>query len=477
MTNSLDRTNQVVLDYEALPIETIDLSPELINQAVEISTKIPNEELQWQTYLNALAMFSFEEWLETRARDLNIHRVEQVLQPATINAIPAFCHLQINGFKVCLLATGSLTDEEVSLPRPIVDLPEFIPHLYVLVEVQEEQEVAMISGFLSYDQLVNQRDNVNLQADEDWTYQLPFHWFETDPDDLLLYLRCLEPSTITLPTIVDRKKQLSQVRSELEALLPQLQSPSSQLWEVLTWKQGEAVLTSPELLEWVYQVQKQEGETLQTVSRQNHLTDILKLLTQPAMNVGRWLGNELDELAEELSWKLLPSLAIRSSNKELATKWNELDELAKELSWKLLPSLAIRSPTEEFAAIVRELKQTGVNIPLQGCGAYLDLRLAGIPLRLYAVTWPLVSDGIPEWTLLLVLGSASDTSLPPGLKLRVSDQSNILVEEALDEQENKFYLFTSVIGSREEKFIVTVSLAPGIEQTFPPFSFNPERQL
>ena len=237
-------------------------------------------------------------------------------------------------------------------------------------------------------------------------------------------------------------------------MLPQLQLPSSQLWEVLTWKQGEAVLTSPELLEWVYQLQKQvETQDLPSnvekpnlTSLHNHLTDILKLLTQPALNVGRWL-------------------------------WNELDELAEELSWELLPSFAMRSPTEEFATIVRRLKQTGVNIPLQGCGAYLDLRLAGIPLRLYAVTWPLVSDGIPEWTLLLVLGSAPGTSLPPGLKLRVSDQTSILVEEALDEQQNDSYIFTSVIGSREEKFIVTVSLAPGIEHTFPPFSFNPERQL
>lgn len=444
MTNFLERTNQTLLDYEALPAETINISPELINQAVELSTQIPNEELQWQTYLNALAMFSFEEWLGTRAIDLNIHRDPQVVQPATVNAIPAFCHLQVNGFKLCLLATGSLTDEEVSLPRSIVDLPEFIPHLYVLVEVQEEQEIAIISGFLSYRQLVNQLANVNLQADEDWTYQLPFDWFEPDPEKLLLYLRCLEPSAINLPANIDRKKQLSQVRSELEALLPQLQSPSRQLWEVLTWKQGEAVLTSPELLEWVYQLQTQKVETLQTISRQNHLTDILKLLTQPALNVGRWL-------------------------------WNELDELADELSWKLLPSFAMRSPTEEFAALVTQLKQTGVNIPLQGCGAYLDLRLAGIPLRLYAVTWPLESDSIPEWTLLLVLGCAPGTSLPPGLKLRVSDQTSILVEEALDEQQNDSYLFTSVIGSREEKFIVTVSLAPGIEHTFPPFSFNPER--
>jgi hypothetical protein len=77
--------------------------------------------------------------------------------------------------------------------------------------------------------------------------------------------------------------------------------------------------------------------------------------------------------------------------------------------------------------------------------------------------------------------------LPAGLTLRVSDQTGILVERAVEENDNYSnfftsaigtpYFFTSVIGSWEEKFIVTVSLAPGIKQTLPPFSFDVERSL
>ncbi len=467
MTNFQNSTIEMGLDYEVLPTGTIDLLPEFIKEAVERSSNIPNEERQWQTYLNVLALCGFEEWLRARATDLSVDRERcSVLQPSVANVIEAVCHLKVNEFQVCLIASGSLTDEEVTIPRAVVDLPEFAAHFYVLVEVQEEWETAVVCGFLSYNQLVERRAAVDLQADEDWTYQLPLEWFEGEPDHLLLNLRCLQPTAIPLPSIhSDRTSalepmQLSRLRSalrssaslsELEALLPQLQSPQRQLWQVLTWEQGAVVLTSPELLNWLYRSQTQEPDSpLTQTSVRQHLSDILQLLTQPAVNVGRWLWDELDDLARELSWVLLPNLA---------------------------PTALRRSPTEEFQALLTQLRQAGVEIPLQARGAYRDLDLAGMPFRLYGVTWSLLSEPISEWTLLLVIGAMPGTSLPPGLQLRVSDQAGVLVEQVLDEQQMDSYFFTSVIGSWDEKFIVTVSLTPEIAKTLPPFSFNPERSI
>ena len=449
MTNSPNRIAELWLDYEVLPTEAINLSPAMIHQAVKLSSKIPHEERQWQTYLNALALGGFEEWLESRATDLMVNREQcSVLHPATANVMNAVSNLQVGEFKLCLIALGSLTDEEVSLPRAVVDLPEYVPHFYVLVDVQEEQETATVQSFLSYQQLKHRLSRVNLMADEDWTYQLPVSWFEGNPDDLLLNLRCLEPTAIPLPEpSPNRSVQLSRLRSQLEALLPELQSPEQNLWQVLTWEQGAVILTHPELLNWVYQLQQSSGQTQPLATVKKHLADTLQLLTQPAVNAGRWLMDELDELAQNLSWVLLPSLA---------------------------PATAMRSPAEEFEAIVTQLRQTDVEIPLEARGAYRDLRLVGMPLRLYAVTWPLLSGSIPEWTLLLVLGATPGTHLPSGLQLRVSDQTGILVERTLDQQQRGSYMFTRVIGTWDEKFVVTVSLASGIEQTLPPFSFHPE---
>jgi hypothetical protein len=261
----------------------------------------------------------------------------------------------------------------------------------------------------------------------------------------------LEPIAIRLPvSLSNRSMQLSRMRSQLETLLPQLQSPERQLWQVLSWEQGAVVLTNPELLKWVYQVQRQPGGTIATL--QNHLADILQLLTQPAMNVGRWLWNELDELAQELSWVLLPDMALQPPIRH-----------------------RMRSPAEELKAIVEDLDHEGVEISPQARGAYRDLLLAGTPIRLYALTWPLLSGSVPEWTLLLILGAPLETNLPSGLKLRISDQTNILVEQTMDEHKNSSYFYTTVIGSLDEKFIVTISLGSGIQQTLPPFSFNLER--
>jgi hypothetical protein len=160
--------------------------------------------------------------------------------------------------------------------------------------------------------------------------------------------------------------------------------------------------------------------------------------------VGRWLQDELDELAQELSWQLLPSLT---------------------------PATAMRrSATEELDAIVQQLEYNNVEIPPQAKGAYRNLQVADIPLRLYAITWPLLSATVPEWALLIILGTESPTGFPEGLTLQISDQTEILVEQELDA--NSSYFFTSVVGTWQETFGVTIRLGSDIEHILPPFGFN-----
>jgi hypothetical protein len=434
------------LEFEVLPTTAINLDTEQINQAVENSLKIKNQSQQWQTYINTLALLAFKEWLTERADSLTVNEDKcTVFQPAIANVIPAVANLQVGKFKVCLLTNDSLSDDEIVVPRAVVDLPEYIAHFYVLIEVLEEQETAIVFGFLSYQQLIKKQTVANLQPEADWTYQIPVSWFEQKPDDLLLYLRCLEANAIILPTINNQRTQiLASMQNELMALLPQLQLPNIELWQVLTWEQGSAVITNIELLNWLDNLQ-QQGHNY---SLQNSLKDLFKLLTQPAINVGRWLWDELDELAQELSWQLLPIIA---------------------------PAPVMRSPVEEFQVITNQLQSRGLEISSQARGAYHDLLLAGIPLRLYAVTWTILSESDPLWTLLLVLGTSAQNTLPGHLKLRVSDQTSILVEQGINQEQGDSYLFTRVVGNWDEKFLVSVSLVDGVELTLPPFTFYPGR--
>ncbi|MEC4812721.1 MAG: DUF1822 family protein [Scytonema sp. PMC 1069.18] len=462
MTNFLSNISPMsYLDFDALPTSAVILSPDEIDQAAVLSHQIIDESKQWQAYLHYLALSAFEQWLEERAESLTINREEcTILYPVLANFISCVANLQIGAFKVCLIATGSLSDEMVSIPRVVVDLPEFIPHFYVLVEVLEEQEAANVYAFLSYQELQENLQRTSFQSD--WNYQLSISCFDRNPDRLLLYLRCLESSAISLPVIPpNRTALLADIQNQLVELLPQLQSPKRELFEVLTWEQAAAVLTSPELLNWVYTLQTQNAATEniemssanpESTSAFKSLQDVIKLITQPALNAGRWLWDELDDLAQGLSWVLLPSFASASAMRP------------------------IRSPEEEFEVIITQLRQRGLEIPIQARGAYQDISLAGIPLRLYAVTWHLVAESEhPEWSLLLILGAPALSSLPSHIKLRVSDQTGILNELGLNAESEDSYIFTRVVGHWDEKFLVSVSLMDGVEVTLPPFAFNLER--
>ncbi len=415
-----------------------------IDRAAEISSSIPNQLKQWQVYLNCLALSAFEEWLEERAESLTIHLDKcTILQPALAYFINGVANLQVGEFKVCLIATGSLSDEMVSLPRVVVDLPEFIPHFYVLVEVLEEQQTANVYAFLSYCELMKTLYVTSLQSDGN--YQLPISCFDNNSDRLLLYLRCLEVSAISLPAIPkNRTEILASVQNQLLELLPELRTPERELSEVLTWEQATAVFTNPELLNWVYTSQQKNHPPVSAFLR-----DLIKLITEPAVNAGRWLGNELDELAQGLSWVLLPSFVSASGMRPM------------------------RSPEEEFEVITAQLRQRGLEIPIQARGAYQDILLAGIPLRIYAVTWHLLGESEQrEWSLLLILGAPALSSLPSDIKLRVSDQTGILDELGLNAESEDSYIFTRVVGNWDEKFLVSVSLMDGVETTLPPFAFD-----
>lgn len=447
MTNLSTEILPMTLDFEQLPPEAILLSQSQINQAVELSGQIKDESKQWHTYLNYLSLSAFENWLESRGNDFNINRDEcTILQPSLANLIPTVANLKIGEYKICLITTGSFIDEQVDISRVVIDLPEYIPHFYVLVEVIEEEEKAVIQGFISYNELSSRQQSVNLKPDSDWKYEIPLTWFCNEPDRLLLYLNCLEAAAISLPAIpTKRVENLGLVKNELIRILAELKT--QELWETLTWEQATAVLTNRELIDWIYNLQTQE-ETSSTISKQKHLSDIFQLITQPAINVGRWLWDELDTLAEE-TWNLLPSIA---------------------------PQPVMRSPVEEFTVLSSQLQQKGLEIPVQARGAYQDLSLAGVPLRLYAVTWHLLSESDHNsWTLLLILGTPALENLPTNLKLRVSDQTGILVEQEVNPEWGNTYLFTRVVGNFDEKFLVSVSLGEGVELTLPTFAFDMSR--
>jgi hypothetical protein len=436
------------VEFEELT-ETIPLEPEQLDQAVELSSQVGNEDRRWQIYLQALTLLSFEEWLRKREPEISLDKEHSsVLQPPYANAIDAVFNLKVGEFKICLIPTITLTDKEVTIPRAAVDLPEFAAHFYVVIGIEEELEVAAIRGFLRHDQLMNYQPQ--LQPEVDWTYQLPIAWFNREPNELLLYLQCLDSSAIPLPEIpTNRQATLAQMQTALLTLLPQLRNRP--LWQVLTWEQGVAVLTTPDLLNWLYQ-----SLTENTATVTNHLSALLQILTQQAVNVRNWLRNQVDEVMQ-LSWEGLPAPSPLRGTEQI-----------RELPAVSSLRRSEQNPSQELEEILIEISRSNqLEIPANAGRAYRDL--IGNRLRLYAVTWSLPDDD--GWTLLLILKAISSNETHDEMTLRVSDKAEVLAEDTLQSDGNEDYIFTQVAGTYQDKFLATITSATGEVQTLPPFEF------
>ncbi|MGJ3251908.1 MAG: DUF1822 family protein [Elainellaceae cyanobacterium] len=434
MTNSLSITT--MFDADSASPNTIFLSNSQIDQAIALSEQVREPE-QWQVYRQAIALTAFKQWLDERDSQLFVQDDRSTLQfPEYASLINAVCNIQIGHYRICLIPTGSVADTVVFLPRATVEISDFVPHLYVLIEVSDEYEHVQIKGCLRRDSLFYHLKSVHLPTNADWTYSIPLDWFSLDPERILLYLRCLEPNAIQSQTVAPHAHaSVAQVKADLTLLRPRIQSSDRPLWRLLMWEQASTILCNPELLDQVY-------------SRTQTGAHALQDLKQRAINVGLWLQNQVDELAQE--WILLPPPVLET-----------------------VTAQAMRSPVEQFDDVISALTQQGMMIPSHARGAYQDLKGANAALRLYAVTWKLPElSHSDEWTLLLMLGAQPGAQLPEGVRLQVHDEHHVLDEQVLTTSTSDAHLFSRVIGDLNEQFSVTIKLANGEVVTRQPFVFH-----
>ncbi|MGD1907275.1 MAG: DUF1822 family protein [Leptolyngbyaceae cyanobacterium] len=168
---------------------------------------------------------------------------------------------------------------------------------------------------------------------------------------------------------------------------------------------------------------------------------------EPVLNVGRWLNNQLDTVAEAFAWTLMDPLT---------------------------PAMAMRSPTQELEAILAELKPEGVEVPPRARAAFTDVQAAGLPLRLYGLTWSVFDTGTPEWSLLVFLGPSQGESLPVGMSLQIRQREEVLTVQTLAADTDSTYLYAQVFGSWDEQFTLDVMPPGGTPLTLPSFTFDPD---
>jgi len=424
----------MALDAEIYPPNIIVLSHEDIARAVTQTETIRPAE-GWQAYLNAIAWVGVQQWLSERGLEIETARCS-VTRPEVSGLLGAVCNLKVNDFHLCLVPASGLDKETVAIPRAAMELTAFAPQIFVLVDVWEEAGRIAVQGCLRYDHLSARIAELSegLPKNSDWTYSAPRTWFDTSPDSLLLYLRCLPHETLpqaaaiappVLPSVAQVQDTLSTLSNRLQSMVP--------VWKLLTWQQAAVVLSQPEL-----------GQLLLSSPAPD-------LVEQAATNVRQWFQDSVDQVTQDHKWQLLPPLS----------------RLQEATSMRYS-----RSPVEQFEDIVTTLSQSGTSIPSQARAAYRDLSWQAVSVRLYAITWDL-SPITPDeaWCLLLLLGPQPNRKLPVGITLRVSDDMQVLDEQTLVETGPDAYLFSQVIGEWHEQFQVTVNLTNGAEITLPPFTY------
>ena len=251
------------LEWNRLSETGIDLSPEHIDRAVQLSNQGAieiSQDLEWQTYLNALALFGVEQWLEEWAPELQVHASQcSLFQPNSHRFNHAITDIPVGRFDLCLIVTTNRNDLSIAIPKTILDATSEAPSFYVLVELLEEQMQVMVYGYLPHEQLVVQRDRMGLRSLDENNYEVPLNWFNLEPTDLLLDLRCLDP-VVTLETA---------------RIAPQ-----------------PPILGEPE---------------------------------RESINVAAWLIDRLDEAAQALSWVLMPAFATTGGLRTIGDLFTNLE--------------------------------------------------------------------------------------------------------------------------------------------------------
>lgn len=267
-----------VFDFNPAQSTTVALSGAMVAEAIHLCQQEPEATQQWPTFLRAMGLQGLKQWLEAGALPGEMTWDRHRPPSPGVNG-------WVNHFRLCLVTQGSIGGEVVSVPRSTVEDDHGFAHLYVLAEVQEEANQVTILGALRRDRLLTLQAQGALATDDQGYYALPVAHFDTSPEDLLLYIHCLNPAQLT-PSL---------------ALTPP-PAVTPMVWNLAPLAGGK--------------------ETL--------------------INVGDWLQDQLDTVATALAWQLLPprtaAYGLRSKGAAMEAMESVLQEL--ELEGVSIPSTA-----------------------------------------------------------------------------------------------------------------------------------------
>jgi Protein of unknown function (DUF1822) len=390
-----------------------------------------SETARHNALLNARCLSAFAAWVQENLELLSF----PALWPseAELPGIWEFVNgtaLVLDHARLVLIPSEAMDTEEFTVPQEWVDIPTWSADYYLPMQVNLEDNWICAWGYIAHSQIQARGRYDSIYR----TYSIDRDWVMTD------LAMVWEAQNIAIKAQSNLESS-DFSRSQIELWIQSLSQPSPYSPRLdLDFEQWAILLERGDLRQKLYRLR---------------LENAASSVQSPMINTGLWLKDKIDEFAQELSWVLLPTFTPDLG-------------LMRTLS-------AERSPMQELASIVTRLKQTGVAVDETARGAYQDLQLEDALIRCYAMVWDLPNpDRTPQWQLLVVLAPQTGTMLPPGIKMIVRDEAQILVERSLDGQGQNQSLFASVSGGWEETFEVAIALINGTSITLPAFGFYPE---
>jgi hypothetical protein len=350
--------------------------------------------------------------------------------------------------RLVLLPSDALDTQVLSVPQEWVDIPTWAADYYLGLQVDPEAKGIQIWGYASHCTLKAKATYDPIYR----TYDLDRDFVIADLDLLWVAQRLgldekapLGPLPVLSPAVAELAPD-AHPQALLDLSQPTPYSPRLDL-AFPTWA---TLIANPT---WRHQLYQQRLASTQAGARTvampaSKSPPPLTHLSQRVINAAIWLQDQVDQMAQELNWVLLPALALET--------------------------VGLRDRTLELTEILTQLQQRGFQIPPTARSAYHDFQMGASQLRLYAVTWPVVTAGkVPEWCLLFVLANRSGR-LQPSTKLTIRDDHQTLVDLELAADTTDQYLCGSVSGTWEETFVVQITLADGTALQLPAFVFQPE---
>ena len=408
-------TRLPVSDFTLLDSDIVQLEPEDFSAIYPTLDWATGESHRWSHYIQGLALAGFSQWLQEQPLGTSLNQADCTLfQPQYTNWMSAVGNLMLGDFKLCLLVVESLSSGTVSIPRAVVDMADFAAHIYVLVEVEEEEGAVIVQGLLRHDDWQRYYQSVRPVPMQDWTYAVPLSLFELEPSRIGLYTRYLDASAIALPQAANNRTMV--VASALDM--------SQALWQQLDWEQAASILASPDQLSQANSSTVQSRpvltqdppDPLQNLLPQSppiqSLLNVAQEASQVVINAAQWLEAGLDELAESVGFFSY-----------------ERFQLAQSLRSALTIEEAIHN-----------LRQDGVPIPPELNPVYRDVEMGDMGLRICLLPYANTTTSTDsDWSLLVILGTQVADYLPEGLQLRINKGMQPLESYTLEFEEALVY--------------------------------------